>query len=108
MLTFGSRMRPVNTLDPLERAIAKVGLGKLASRLGVSGQAVRKWQTQRRMPRTEWTGETSYSDVIEVETGGEVTRAELLSKWPPLQAALEQQSETQTGEGPRQLAQEAG
>lgn len=73
---------------PLKLAIEAIGLQPLARRLGVSYQAVQKWQRAGRMPRTEWTGETAYSDKIEELTAGAVTKAMLLAKWPePEQAA---------------------
>jgi hypothetical protein len=67
------------TPDPIGVAIEELTLGKLANALGVSGQAVRKWQAAGRLPRTEWTGETTYAARIEELTGGRVTKAELLS-----------------------------
>ena len=54
----------------------------LAKHMGLSYQAVQKWQKAGRMPRTEWTGETQYSAQIEGVTGGQVTKASLLGKWP--------------------------
>ena len=72
------------TNDPLETAIEFIGLGVLAKALGVSGQAIRKGQRRRRMPRTEWTGETNYSATIAEMSGDRVTRAALLDKWPSL------------------------
>jgi hypothetical protein len=63
----------------ITKAISLVGLGVLAKGLGISGQAVRKWEAAGRLPRTEWTGETNYSESIEMLTGGEVTKADLLA-----------------------------
>lgn len=63
---------------PLTIAIELVGLGALAKQLGVSGQAIRKWEAAGRLPRTEWTGETSYSRAIERATKGAVKRKDLL------------------------------
>lgn len=59
------------------------GISKLADALGVSYQAVRKWERAGRLPRTEWTGETNYSATIESLTGGRVTRERLLEMFPP-------------------------
>lgn len=70
------------TSNPLDNAVTITGLVGLARALGVSHQAVRKWQKARRMPRTEWTGETRYSEIIEEQTGRRVTKAQLLAKWP--------------------------
>jgi DNA-binding transcriptional regulator YdaS (Cro superfamily) len=72
----------MNATDPLQRAIDLMGLTCVARECKVSHQAVRKWQRARRMPRTEWTRETSYSEAIESMTRGQVTREELLSAWP--------------------------
>jgi hypothetical protein len=67
---------------PLERAIALVGLARLARALGKTHQAIRKWQAAGRMPRTEWTGETAYSAAIERLTDGQITKQMLLGPWP--------------------------
>jgi len=64
--------------NPLTKAIEALGLGVLAKHLGVSGQAVRKWEAAGRLPRTEWTGETDYGSTIERVTEGQVTRQSLL------------------------------
>lgn len=65
--------------NPITVAIGIVGLAALAKRCGVSYQAVRKWEKQGRMPRTEWTGETHYSEAIAEATDGQVTRDSLLA-----------------------------
>lgn len=75
-------MRSMNTSHPLKRAIELVGLTALARELGVTHQAVRKWEAAGRMPRTEWTGETDYCERIERLSEGAVTKAALLAKWP--------------------------
>ena len=75
-------MRGMDTSNPLEAAVRLVGLSKLARECGVTHQAVRKWQAARRMPRTEWTGETKHSEAIERATCGQVKKAQLLAAWP--------------------------
>lgn len=62
----------------LSKAIGIVGLAELARGLGVTYQAIRKWEAAGRLPRTEWTGETSYSDRIVAMTAGQVSKDELL------------------------------
>lgn len=71
--------------NPLSAALRIVGTAALARELGVSQQAIRKWLAGGRMPRTEWTGETTYCSTIERLTAGQVTRDQLLSKWPSSQ-----------------------
>lgn len=68
------------TTPPLSRAIEIVGLQPLAKALSVTYQAIRKWEAMGRLPRTEWTGETNYASIIEQQTNGEITRAQLLSQ----------------------------
>jgi len=64
-------------LTPLDIAIERIGLQPLSRGLGLTYQAVRKWQ-RKGLPRTEWTGETDYAGQIERLSNGVVTRAELL------------------------------
>jgi hypothetical protein len=75
-------MRPMIEPHPLERAIAKVGLGRLACAIGKTHQAMRKWQRAGRMPRTEWTGETRYAQRIADLCDGAPSVQELLGPWP--------------------------
>lgn len=77
----------MNNLDPIEQAIQIVGLARLARELQISHQAIRLWQKRRRMPRTEWTGETAYSEQIARLTDEKVTRDMLLAKWPAIEQA---------------------
>lgn len=70
----------------ISQAIEIVGLVRLAGALGVTYQAIRKWESKGRLPRTEWTGETDYAATIEAETGGKVSKAALLAT-PSRQAA---------------------
>lgn len=67
---------------PLEKAIAKVGLARLARTLEVTGPAIRKWQRAGRLPRTEWTGETDYAERISAACGGEPSAVQLKAPWP--------------------------
>lgn len=62
----------------ISQAIKDVGLAELARRLGVTYQAIRKWEARGRLPRTEWTGETNYSRLIDEATDGRVSRNALL------------------------------
>lgn len=69
-----------NTSELLERAAEKAGgISALAAHLQVTYQAIRKWQKRNRMPRTEWTGETRYAEIIEELMQGEIPKAALLN-----------------------------
>jgi hypothetical protein len=46
----------------------------------VTYQAVLKWARNGRLPRTEWTGETSYAKAMSSAVGGRVKVRELLHK----------------------------
>jgi predicted site-specific integrase-resolvase len=63
----------------ITEAIEIVGLQPLADGLGVTYQAIRKWEKAGRLPRTEWTGETNYAALIERLTKRRVTRKALLA-----------------------------
>jgi hypothetical protein len=58
------------------------GIQPLSKACGVTVPAIRKWLMAGRMPRTEWTGETTYAEIAERLTNGKVTRVMLLAKWP--------------------------
>jgi DNA-binding transcriptional regulator YdaS (Cro superfamily) len=79
----------------ISQAIEIVGLAKLAKALGVTYQAIRKWETKGRLPRTEWTGETDYAALIEVATEGKVLKAALLSM-PTRTAAVDVENSPKT------------
>ena len=66
--------------NKITEAIEIVGLQPLAKELGLTYQAILKWQKSGQLPRTEWTGETNYSAVIERMTGGKVSKDDLLKR----------------------------
>jgi len=68
----------VDTSNLITKAIGIVGLRSLASHLGVTYQAIQKWEANDRLPRTEWTGETNYAEKIQALTNGAITKQELL------------------------------
>lgn len=76
-------MVSMDTISPLESAIRHVGLAPMAKALGLTYQALRRWERQGRLPRTEWTGETTYAQQIERLSDGRVTRDELLNWGKP-------------------------
>lgn len=75
-------MMAMSSTHPIEQAIEKVGLVKLASHLGRTHQAIRKWQRAGRLPRTEWTGETQYAERISSVCGGSPSVEQLKGPWP--------------------------
>ena len=84
----------MNTQTPISQAVEIIGLSKLAKFCGVTYPAVRKWEKVGRLPRTEWTGETNYAEIIERETAGQVTRNQLLQRpavvvTPPVLVAVD-------------------
>ncbi len=72
----------------ISQAIEIVGLRPLAQGLRKPDgtcptyQAVMKWRKAGHLPRTEWTGETTYAEQIEVLTGRKVKRKALLDMKP--------------------------
>lgn len=110
MVTFGPKMPSMSAplplpgvtpaeeirgiAHPIERAIALVGLARLARELGRTHQAIRKWQLLGRLPRTEWTGETHYAKTIARLTDNVVTVEMLLEPWPAWARPDKQASET--------------
>lgn len=55
-------MRPEK--NPISKAIALADLNSIAKVCGVSRQAVRRWENNGYLPRTEASRETSYIDKI--------------------------------------------
>ena len=74
-------------MNAIERAIAHAGgpvaltrkINECIAR-PISYQAVRKWAAAGRLPRTDYTGETTYASAIERATGGAITEVELLGR----------------------------
>lgn len=64
----------------LQRAIRKLGPYKIATLCGVKGPSVYKWDKSGYLPRTEWTGETTYAERIAAAMDGEVTVEQLLTR----------------------------
>jgi hypothetical protein len=63
----------------ITQAIEIVGLSALARGVGLSYQAILKWEKAGTLPRTEWTGETNYAETIEKLTARKVTKRALLA-----------------------------
>lgn len=51
-----------------------------AAGITITPWAVNKWLRQGRLPRTEYTGETTYARVLAAAAGGQVSAEELLDE----------------------------
>lgn len=69
----------MSTVNPITKAIKIVGLCALARELGIPHQSIRKWEKAKRLPRTEYTGETAHAEKIQIVTKNKVTKDELLA-----------------------------
>jgi DNA-binding transcriptional regulator YdaS (Cro superfamily) len=71
-------MENSHTTASLLRAKSLLGsynaIGRVCS---VSGKAVMKWVAAGRLPRTEYTGETRYAEMIQSATNGAITCKDL-------------------------------
>ena len=103
----------------LAKAIELVGLTAMAKDLGLTHQAIRKWEAQGRLPRTEWSGDTDYAGRIArlvKSRGGAVKRADLLRRYEsdvsspldPANGAAQAGGHEQTGTAPETQPDPAG
>ena len=68
----------------IEFAIKAVGGGAKAAEIcQVSDMAVSKWRKKGRLPRTEYTGETSYAKLLAEKSNGQFTAEWLLENASP-------------------------
>ena len=51
-------------MESLKHIIDSLGAAKVADLCGISVRAVYKWRTSNSLPRTEYTGETRYSEIL--------------------------------------------
>lgn len=71
-------------MNPMQKAISAVGgRTKAASLLGISYVAVRKMEEKGSLPRTDYTGETSYAQTLASNSNGLITRDWLMDKANP-------------------------
>lgn len=80
------------TTPPIKRAAEILGVPVLSSLCLVSPVAVYKWLKKGRLPRTEWTGETNYAEIIaqalaeRADIDPPITREQLLQLPPRAEA----------------------
>lgn len=66
-------------MNRIKKAVADVGgTATAAKTCGVSTRSVNKWIAAARLPRTEYTGETSYAKKLEALSGSKFTAEWLL------------------------------
>lgn len=71
-------------MNPIQLAIEAVGGRTHASLLlGISYNAVRKMEEKGVLPRTDYTEETSYSQILADNSEGKITKEWLLAKANP-------------------------
>lgn len=64
--------------SPIEQAVLLMNGPSAAARVcNVTPQAVYKWLRKKRLPRTDWTGETQYAAAIAAHLGGQITVQQL-------------------------------
>ena len=51
-------------MKSLKHILDSLGAAKVAGLCGISVRAVYKWRTSNSLPRTEYTGETRYSEIL--------------------------------------------
>lgn len=56
------------------------GRKKVAELCKVSYQAVRKWELKGRFPRTDYTGESKYAEILALNSQGKYTKNDLHKK----------------------------
>jgi hypothetical protein len=61
----------------ISSVIKEVGLGRIAKACSVTPAAVHRWKATGRLPRTDYTGETRYAELI-AELHGGIQAADLL------------------------------
>lgn len=66
-------------MNRIKKAVSDVGGTPTAAKTcGVSTRSVNKWIAAERLPRTEYTGETSYAKKLAEQSDGKFTAAWLL------------------------------
>ena len=64
-------------MDSLKHIIDSLGAAKVADLCGLSVRAIYKWRSSNSLPRTEYTGETRYSEILSQALGGSVSAKEI-------------------------------
>lgn len=65
-------------MNSLRKIIDDIGAVRVSELCGVSVRAVYKWRKANTLPRTEYTGETHYSEILAKALNNKLTSAEIL------------------------------
>ena len=76
---------PITSLKDV--VIACGGVSNISKACKISQRAIYKWLANESLPRTEYTGETHYSQVLERLSNGELTADFILAVSRPKKAA---------------------
>ncbi|WP_299077720.1 helix-turn-helix domain-containing protein [uncultured Paraglaciecola sp.] len=74
-------------MNYISKVIDLAGLSQTAKACGISYQAVRKWEANQSLPRTEFTDETNYAEKLSALVNNQVTADQLLSMKPERKSA---------------------
>lgn len=73
-------------MESLKHIIDSLGVAKVADLCGISVRAVYKWRTLNSLPRTEYTGETRYSEILSQALGNVVSAEEIRNFSNPIKS----------------------
>lgn len=73
-------------MKSLKHIIDSLGAAKVADLCGISVRAVYKWRTSNFLPRTEYTGETRYSEILSQALENVISAEEIRSFSNPIKS----------------------
>lgn len=71
-------------MESLKHIIDFLGAAKVSGLCGVSVRAVYKWRASNSLPRTEYTGETRYSEILSQALENVISAEEIRSFSNPI------------------------
>jgi hypothetical protein len=74
-------------MESLKHIIDFLGAAKVAGLCGVSVRAVYKWRASNSLPRTEYTGETRYSEILSQALENVISAEEIRSFSNPIKSS---------------------
>lgn len=73
-------------MKSLKHIIDSLGAAKVADLCGISVRAVYKWRASNSLPRTEYTGETRYSEILSQALENGISAEEIRSFSNPIKS----------------------